>query len=222
MVQSEYCIQHRASGRSTHGVMRLRGIALFRNSRHCLIIELFIADVQKGRWTFSSIEFSYKKYNLNMSFDKERLLDQLGWRILSELQSEARLSMAELGRRVGLSPPAAAERVRKFEDAGIIAGYGAQVDLGLLGRPLLAFVRISALRDVRAKVAEVVRNTPEVLEVHRGTGSDCFILKIAVRDIAHLESVTDRFTKFGQLTTSIVLSTLLDRRIVEKLEECGR
>jgi Lrp/AsnC family transcriptional regulator, leucine-responsive regulatory protein len=152
-----------------------------------------------------------------MDFDNERLLDKLGWRVLGELQSDARLSMAELGRRVRLSAPAAAERVRKLEDAGVISGYAAQIDVRRVGRPLLAFVRISALGDVRTQIAEAARNSPEVLEAHRGTGSDCFILKIAVEDISHLESVTDRFTKFGQLTTSIVMSSLLDRRVIEKL-----
>ncbi|BDP44499.1 AsnC family transcriptional regulator (plasmid) [Deinococcus aetherius] len=152
-----------------------------------------------------------------MTFDAERLLDEVGWHILDELQADARLSMAELGRRVGLSAPAAAERVRKLEDAGVISGYRAQVNLGRAGRPLLAFVRISAYGDVKVKVAEVVNKTPEVLEAHRGTGSDCFILKVAVRDIPHLEQVTDRFTMFGQLTTSIVLSSPLEGRVAERL-----
>jgi Lrp/AsnC family leucine-responsive transcriptional regulator len=153
-----------------------------------------------------------------MTFDTERLLDNVGWSILDELQKDARLSMAELGRRVGLSAPAAAERVRKCEDAGIISGYRAQVNLSLAGRPLLAFVRISAYGDVKVKVAEVVRRTPEVLEAHRATGNDCFILKVAVRDIQHLEKVTDRFTAFGQLTTSIVLSSPMQGRVAERLE----
>ena len=154
-----------------------------------------------------------------MTFDSEKLLDDTGWRIVDELQLEARLSMAELGRRVGLSAPAVAERVRKLEDAGIITGYRAQINLHRAGRPLLAFVRISAYGDVKQKVSKVVHNTPEVLEAHRGTGSDCFILKVQVRDIAHLEMVTDRFTSFGQLTTSIVLSSPLEGRIVERLVE---
>ncbi len=152
-----------------------------------------------------------------MAFDSERVLDELGWRILNELQRDARLSMAQLGRKVGLSAPAAAERVRKLEDAGIVTGYRAQINLRLAGRPLLAFVRITAYGDVKAKVAAVVQKTPEILEAHRGTGSDCFILKIAVRDILHLEQVTDRFVEFGQLTTSIVLSTPLEGRPLTRL-----
>jgi Lrp/AsnC family transcriptional regulator, leucine-responsive regulatory protein len=152
-----------------------------------------------------------------MAFDSEKLLDDAGWLILEELQRDARLSMAELGRRVNLSAPAVAERVRKLEDAGVIIGYRAEVNLPRVGRSLLAFVRISAYGDVKEKVARVVKTTPEVLEAHRGTGSDCFILKIAVRDILHLEAVTDRFTAFGQLTTSIVLSSTLTGRVTQRL-----
>jgi len=152
-----------------------------------------------------------------VTFENERLLDELGWRILDELQEDARLSMAELGRRVGLSAPAAAERVRKLEDARVITGYRAHVNLGQAGRPLLAFVRITAYGDVRDKVSEVVLKTPEVLEAHRGTGNDCFILKVAVRDLSHLEQVTDRFTMFGQIITSIVLSSPLEGRVAQRL-----
>jgi Lrp/AsnC family transcriptional regulator, leucine-responsive regulatory protein len=153
-----------------------------------------------------------------MAFDTEKILDDISWRILEELQTDARLSMAELGRRIGLSAPATAERVRRLEDAGVIAGYRAQVNVRRAGRPLLAFVRISAYGDVKKRVSEMVQITPEVMEAHRGTGSDCFILKLAVRDIAHLEQITDKFTSFGQLTTSIVLSSPLEDRTVERID----
>ena len=149
----------------------------------------------------------------------ERTLDAVGWAILRELQADARLSMAELGRRVGMSAPAISERVRRLEDADVITGYRAEVSLPSVGRPVLAFLRISAAGDVKARVAEVVRGVPEVLEAHRGTGSDCFIVKLAVRDIADLERVTDRFSEFGQTTTSIVLSTLLHGRPTELADD---
>ncbi len=73
-----------------------------------------------------------------MALQSERLLDNTGWKILRELQRDARLSYNELGRRVGLSAPAAAERVRKVGDAGVITGYGAQIDPAKVGMPLLA------------------------------------------------------------------------------------
>lgn len=152
-----------------------------------------------------------------MDFDSERLLDPIAWRILEELQTDARLSMAELGRRVGMSAPAVAERVRKLEDAKIISAYRAEVRPRRVGRPLLAFVRITAAGDVKAGVEAMVQKTPEILEAHRGTGSDCFIIKLAVRDITHLELVMDRFTRFGQLTTSIVMSSPLESRVIKHL-----
>jgi Lrp/AsnC family leucine-responsive transcriptional regulator len=87
-----------------------------------------------------------------------------------------------------------------------------------VGRTVIAFIRISAAGDVKSGVQAVVQKTPEVLEAHRGTGSECFILKVAVQDIAHLERVSDRFTRFGQLTTSIVMSSPVESRVVEPLE----
>jgi Lrp/AsnC family leucine-responsive transcriptional regulator len=151
------------------------------------------------------------------TFESGSLMDSVNWRVLAVLQQDARVSMAELGRRIGLSAPAVAERVRRLEDAGIIQGYRATVNPRALGRSILAFVRISALGNVKDKVSETVRGMPEVLECHRGTGSDCFILKISVTSIQHLENVTDVFTGFGALTTSIVLSSLITSRTIDEM-----
>ena len=144
-------------------------------------------------------------------------MDSTNWRVLAVLQQDARVSMAELGRRIGLSAPAVAERVRRLEDAGIIQGYRAIVNPRALGRTILAFVRISALGNVKDKVSEAVRRMPEVLECHRGTGNECFIIKISVTSIQHLEAVTDVFTGFGAVTTSIVLSSLITNRTIDEM-----
>jgi Lrp/AsnC family transcriptional regulator, leucine-responsive regulatory protein len=144
-------------------------------------------------------------------------MDATNWRVLAVLQQDARVSMAELGRRVGLSAPAVAERVRRLEETGIIEGYRAIVNPKALGRTILAFVRISALGNVKDKVSEAVRRMPEVLECHRGTGNECFIIKVSVTSIQHLEAVTDVFMEFGALTTSIVLSSLLANRTIEEM-----
>ncbi len=144
-----------------------------------------------------------------------RLLDAKGWAILRELQLDARLSFAELGRRVGLSTPAVAERVRNLEAAGVITGYRAEVDPKKLGRPILALVRLSVVGDVLPRVTALVRAMPEVLECHRGTGGDSFTLKAAVASVAHLEALSDRLTPFGTTSTSIVLSSPVERRILE-------
>jgi Lrp/AsnC family leucine-responsive transcriptional regulator len=134
-------------------------------------------------------------------------LDTTDRSLLAELQTDARLSLAELGRRVGLSPPAVTDRLRRLEASGAIAGYRAEVDPRALGYALGAIVRVRPAPRQIAKVAEVARDTPEVVECHRITGEDCFFVKLHVRDVAHLEEVIDRFTPFGQTTSSIVQSS---------------
>ncbi len=128
-------------------------------------------------------------------------------RILEELQTDGRLSLAELGRRVGLSPPAVAERVQRLERDGAITGYHARVDPRALGYSLTTVIRIRPAPRQIPKVAELARDTPEVVECHRITGEDCFFMKATVRDVAHLEELIDRFVVFGQTTTSIVQSS---------------
>jgi Lrp/AsnC family leucine-responsive transcriptional regulator len=151
------------------------------------------------------------------AFGIESAMDATNWRILKALQKDSRISMAELGRRVGLSAPAISERVRRLEDAGVIEGYRAVINPRALGRTILAFVRISALGNVKDRVNQLVQRMPEILECHRGTGNDCFILKVSVTSIDHLEKVTDAFTTFGSLTTSVVLSSLLTSRTIDEL-----
>jgi Lrp/AsnC family leucine-responsive transcriptional regulator len=145
-----------------------------------------------------------------------KLLDTKGWELLKELQIDARLSYAELGRRVGLSTPAVAERVRNLEAAGIISGYRAELDLKKLGLPILAMIRISAVGDVLPRITAVVRAMPEVLECHRGTGADSFTMKVAVSSVSHLETLIDRLTPFGPTSTSIVLSSPVEKRLIER------
>jgi Lrp/AsnC family leucine-responsive transcriptional regulator len=134
-------------------------------------------------------------------------LDTTDRSLLVELQADGRLSLAELGRRVGLSPPAVTDRLRRLEASGAIAGYRADVDPRSLGYALSAIVRVRPAPRMIPKVADAARTTPEVVECHRITGEDCFFVKVHVRDVAHLEEVIDRFTPFGQTTTSIVQSS---------------
>jgi Lrp/AsnC family leucine-responsive transcriptional regulator len=142
-------------------------------------------------------------------------LDTTDRALLAELQLDARLSLAELGRRVGLSAPAVADRLRRLEASGAIAGYRAVVDPRALGYALGAIVRVRPAPRQIPKVAEVARETPEVTECHRVTGEDCFFVTVRVRDVAHLEEVIDRFTPFGQTTTSIVQSSPVPVRGIE-------
>ena len=139
-------------------------------------------------------------------------VDETDRRLLDELQADARLSVAELGRRVGLSSPAVSERLRRLEESGVIAGYRTDVDPRRLGFALAAVLRIRPAPRELKKVAGVARETPEVVECHRVTGDDCYWMRVHVRDVEHLEEVIDRFTPYGQTTTSIVQSSPVPRR----------
>ena len=144
-----------------------------------------------------------------------QLLDPTNLRILEELQADARLTMAELGRRISLSPPAVAERVQRLERAGVITGYHAAVDPKIcgfysdpkaVGYPIAAVVRVRPASRQLHKIPAVARELPEVVECYRITGEDCFFVKLHLRSMEDLEGILDRFVLFGQTTTSIVHS----------------
>jgi Lrp/AsnC family leucine-responsive transcriptional regulator len=139
-------------------------------------------------------------------------VDDTDRRLLIELQDDGRLSHAELGRRVGLSPPAVAERVRRLADEGVIQGFHATLDPRALGLTLSVIVRVRPAPRQLHKVAELARRTPEVVECHRITGEDCFFLKAHVRDVVHLEEVIDAFAHYGQTTTSVMQTSPVPAR----------
>ena len=140
------------------------------------------------------------------------MLDAVNQAILEELQLDARLSMAELGRRVNLSAPAVAERVQRLEGDGVIRGYHAELDPTKLGYTVAAVVRVAPATRQLDKIRQVARDTPQVVECHRITGEDCFFLKLHLRSIDELEPLLDRFTPYGRTTTSIIHSSPVDRR----------
>jgi Lrp/AsnC family leucine-responsive transcriptional regulator len=140
------------------------------------------------------------------------LLDEINRRLLDELQRDGRAAFAELGRRVGLSAPAVAERVGRLEREGVITGYRADVDPRAIGYSLSAVVRIRPFARQIHKIPEIAAQTPEIVECERITGEDCFLLRLHVREMEDLEPVLDRFTPYGQTTTSIVHSAPIVRR----------
>jgi Lrp/AsnC family leucine-responsive transcriptional regulator len=140
------------------------------------------------------------------------LLDATDLRLLDELQADGRVSLAELGRRVGLSSPAVAERLRRLEQEEVITGYRAEVDPRKLGYTLGVIIRIRPSPRQLAAVAELARQTPEVVECHRITGDDCYVVTAYVRDVEHLEFVIDQFAAYGQTTSSIMQSSPVRRR----------
>ena len=129
--------------------------------------------------------------------------DSYDARILAELQADARLSMTELGRRVHLSQPAVAERVRKLESAGVITGYRATVNLKALGYGIRAVIRVG--RADYGRIVKLIQDTPEVVNAYNVTGEDSWVLDIAVIDVAHLDAVVSRFCELSETSTSIIL-----------------
>jgi Lrp/AsnC family transcriptional regulator, leucine-responsive regulatory protein len=135
--------------------------------------------------------------------------DHYDTRILAELQADARLSMAELGRRVHLSQPAVAERVRKLEDAGVITGYRAVVNPAKLGYLIRALVRVG--RFDYDSVVSRIEATPEVVSAYNVTGEDSWILEIAVTDVAHLDEVLRNFCLITDTSTAVILNVIRER-----------
>lgn len=143
------------------------------------------------------------------------MIDRIDWKILKEMQENARITFAELGRRIGLTTPAVIERVRKLEDAEIITGYRAQIDTAKVGLPITAFIRMSIVGVEFKQIVDIANGTTEILECHRGTGGDSFIIKVAVSDVEHLQTIIDKLTPYGVTTTSIVLSSPVKNRIIK-------
>jgi Lrp/AsnC family transcriptional regulator, leucine-responsive regulatory protein len=140
------------------------------------------------------------------------MLDAYDTRILAELQADARLTMAELGRRVHLSQPAVSERVKKLETAGVITGYRVSVNLQALGYGIRAVVHVG--RTDYAQVVKIIQATPEVLDAFNVTGEDSWILHIAVVDVEHLDAVIGRFCTLADTSTAIVLKSIREHHPV--------
>ncbi|MEU8137925.1 Lrp/AsnC family transcriptional regulator [Streptodolium elevatio] len=134
-------------------------------------------------------------------------MDAVDRAILTELDADARLSMAELARRVGVSVPTARDRIRRLREDNVIRGYRLDVDPAALGYPVAAFVRVRPGPGQLPKIAELARSLPQVSECHRITGEDCFLIKVHATDLNTFEEVLDRFLLHGQTTTSIIQST---------------
>jgi Lrp/AsnC family leucine-responsive transcriptional regulator len=151
-----------------------------------------------------------------MTENTEKLLDDVGWQLLSLLQENARLSFKELGHRVGLAPSSVAERIHRMEEAEILLGYHAEINLEKVGLPVMAFIRMNTTGQNSARIAMLLRDMPEILECYRLTGSEAFIMKVCVSSVKQLEVLIDQLSQYGQPTTSLVLSIPLTRRILEK------
>jgi len=150
-----------------------------------------------------------------MDFDFERLLDRTGFKILRALQENARLSFSELGRRVALSSPAVAERVRKMEEVGIIGGYHARVEPQKVGLPIMAFIMLKTRAEQYPSVIALARQAPEFRECHHVSGNESFIMKVAASSIPHLENLIEKLSPFGETSTLVVLSSPVVKQVLD-------
>lgn len=139
-------------------------------------------------------------------------LDRTDWQLLEHLQRDGRAGYSELARTVAMSPSAVAERVRRLEQAGVIAGYRAEVSPERIGLQIMAFVRLRYPTGNYRPFHALLDSTPEVVEAHHVTGEDCFVLKVLARSMRHLEEVTGRIAGLGAVTTSVVYSSPLPGR----------
>jgi len=137
----------------------------------------------------------------------DSLIDAVNLRILTELERNPRLTMTELGRRVGFSSPAVTERVRRLEELDVIRGFRLEINPVALGLPIAAYIRIRPNPGQLPKIAELAQDIPEVVECHRVTGEDCFILKVYLPGLDQLDRILDRFLLYGSTTTSLIQSS---------------
>jgi Lrp/AsnC family transcriptional regulator, leucine-responsive regulatory protein len=153
-----------------------------------------------------------------MAVQKASDLDLTDRQVLRELQTDARLAYKELGRRVGLSASAVIERVRKLEDAGVITGYHAAVDVAKLGLPIEAYIRMRCFGERCVLRGMATTQFPEVIELHRVSGSDCSLLRVRVASVEHLQALIDRLSQYGPSDTAIVLSSPISERVLREAQ----
>ncbi len=144
--------------------------------------------------------------------DSPALLDSYGRKMLAELQANARLSVAELGRRISLSPTATTERLKQMEEVGIINGYTIEIDREALGLEVMAFIRMSCGGQNYHRLLEYVQSLEEVRECHHLTGGDDFLLKVTTTSMNDLEALIEALLPYGNPVTSLVLSSPVEHR----------
>jgi Lrp/AsnC family leucine-responsive transcriptional regulator len=157
---------------------------------------------------------SKTRKNGTMTLDYK--LDPIDRHILQLLQENGRSSYAEIGRAVGFSAPAVAERVRRMEEAGVIEGYHAHLNPTKVGLSVLAFIRVSVPRGKYPKFTVWVNQLTPVLECHHVTGAEAFILKVAVPSVEALETLVAQLGKYGDTMTSVVMSSPVKRWSIEQ------
>ena len=144
-------------------------------------------------------------------------IDELNWGILESIQDNARSSFATIGRKVGLTPPAVAERIKKMEDLGIINGYKTVISHTQTGYQLKAIITLRAFMGKLKPFLEAVKSFEEVINCYRITGNENIIMEVVLKDQFHLEKFIDKLIQYGETRTHIILSEVVsDAPIVKK------
>jgi len=150
---------------------------------------------------------------MNRSRYLTRPLDTIDRAIIAALTDNGRMTVRELAEKIGLSSPSVTERIHKMEDAGAIRGYTITVDPKVFGLGIAAHVRISAMPGEVKRLAQMLIDTPEIVEADRVTGKDCFLAKVVANDLHDLQTVIDRFLPFSSTDTAIIQSSTVARRL---------
>lgn len=140
-------------------------------------------------------------------------IDDVDSAILEHLIKDARTTIAEIARRVGLSPPSVSERIRRLEESGVICGYTLDISPAAIGLPLTVWLRIRPLPGELRRVADIIRKQQAIVECDRITGEDCYVARAHVADVSELEVLIDAFTKWASTNTSVVQSSPVARRL---------
>ncbi len=141
-------------------------------------------------------------------------LDSLNWKILHCLQENSRQSNTEIARRVGVSSPAVAERIRKMEDAGLIKGYYTKLSYNEAGYQLKAIITLRAFMGRLKPFLEKVLSFDEVINCYRVTGNENIVLEVVLRNQQHLEQFIDNLITYGETKTQIVLSDIIEQNAI--------
>ncbi len=146
-------------------------------------------------------------------------IDDLNWGILNCLQKNARISFADIGRQVGLTPPAVAERVKKMEDLGILEGYKAMVSHALTGYQLKAIITLRAFMGKLKPFLSLVKTFDEVINCYRITGNENIVMEVVLKDQFHLEQFIDQLIQYGETRTNIILSNVIRHGHIQKVPD---
>ncbi len=144
-------------------------------------------------------------------------IDEIGIKILKELQRNARSTFSKIGKRVGLSSPAVAERIYKMEESGIINGYHTDINPNIFGHTIMAFITITTQPGKYQKIYSFAEKEKEIIECHHISGNESLIMKVVSASIPHLENIVEKLSKFGETKSAIVLSSPVNKKVMESI-----